>query len=112
MGPQVDTVFVWVTDLEASLEWYQRLGFEAGPRYGVWQVMNVEGEARFALHEGTRPPGPSTAVVAFGVDDLEAEINRLGALDITPIDEITDTGATRFVTFADPDGNEIQLLER
>jgi hypothetical protein len=32
---QVDTVFVWVTDLDASVEWYAMLGIGAGPRYGA-----------------------------------------------------------------------------
>jgi predicted enzyme related to lactoylglutathione lyase len=31
---------------------------------------------------------------------------------VATVPEITDTGAARFTTFTDPDGNEIQLLER
>lgn len=108
----MDTVFIWVNDLEESLDWYQQVGFEPGPRYDTWQVMNVEGETRFALHQGIREPGPSTSVASFRVDDLEAEIDRLAELGIEPSDEITDSGTARFVTFADPDGNEIQLLQR
>ena len=110
---QLDTVFVWVTDLESSVDWYAKLGIEAGDRYGAWQNMKTEGSVRFALHEGDRPEGPSTAVPSFQVGDLEAEIRRLGNLGIEPTDEeITDTGAARFTTFTDPDGNEVQLLER
>lgn len=112
MNLQVDTLFIWVTDLEESLDWYQQVGFEPGPRYGTWQVMNVEGDTRFALHQGIRDPGPSTSVPSFRVDDLQGEIERLTDLGIEPIDEITDSGTARFVTFMDPDGNEIQLLER
>lgn len=108
----VDTVFIWVNDLEESLDWYRQVGFEPGPRYGTWQVMNVEGETRFALHQGIREPGPSTSVSSFRVDDLQAEIDRLARLGIEPSDEITDSGTARFVTFVDPDGNEIQLLQR
>ena len=34
-------------------------------------------------------------------------------VDIHPTDEaITDTGVARFTTFTDPDGNELQLIER
>lgn len=112
MSLQVDTVFVWVNDLDAALDWYGTVGFEPGPLYGTWQIMNVDGETRFALHQGIRPDGPATAVISFLIADLEAEIERLDAAGITPIDEITDSGTARFVTFADPDGNEIQLLER
>ena len=112
MSLQVDTVFIWVTDLDESVDWYQLVGFEPGPRYGTWQVMSVEGDTRFALHQGIREPGPSTSVPSFRVEDLQREIDRLANLGIEPIDEITDSGTARFVTFVDPDGNEIQLLER
>lgn len=112
MGLQVDTVFVWVNDLEASLDWYTTIGFEPGPLYETWQVMTVDGETNFALHQGIREPGPSTSVILFRVEDLEAEIERLAADGIEPRDEITDAGTVRFTTFVDPDGNEIQLLER
>lgn len=56
---QVDTVFVWVTDLERSIGWYSRLGIEPEALYGGWQPMKLEGETQFALHEGKRATGPS-----------------------------------------------------
>lgn len=112
MSLQVDTLFIWVTDLDASLEWYSAIGFERGPRYGTWQVMAVPGETKFALHEGIRPEGPSTAVPSFRVADLESEIERLAGEGIKARGGITDTGTARFTKFIDPDGNEIQLLER
>lgn len=113
MTPQVDTVFVWVTDLDRSVDWYAALGIEAGPRHGAWQSMVVGGETRFALHQGERPSGPATGAIAFRVDDLDADIARLAELGIEPSDDgITDTGVARFTTFTDPDDNDIQLLER
>ena len=40
-------------------------------------------------------------------------MSRLAADGITPTDrEVTDTGMARFTTYLDPDGNEVQLLER
>lgn len=113
MAHQLDTVFIWVNDLDRSLDWYRIIGIEPGPRYGVWQEMRLDGETRFALHEGNRPGGQSTAVPSFRVGDLDAEIERLGSLGVAPSDTgITDTGAARFITFVDPDGNQVQLLER
>lgn len=110
---QVDTVFVWVTDATESAGWYAQFGVEAGPRYGGWQTMIVDGDTHFALHEGVRAKGPSTGAIAFRVDDLDKEIERLAGLAIAPSDsEITDTGISRFITFQDPDGNDVQLLER
>ena len=113
MAFQVDTVFVWVTDLGRSVEWYSQFGIEAGSNYGTWQNMNLGGDTRFALHQGARADGPSTGAVAFQVGDLDAEIERLAALGISPTDqEITKTGIARFITFQDPDGNDVQMLER
>jgi len=113
MALQLDTVFVWVTDLERSLPWYADMGIDPGPRYGPWQSMETAGETRFALHEGPRPGGGPTSVPSFLVADLDAEIDRLASRGLRPSDDkITDTGAARFITFTDPDGNEIQLLQR
>ncbi len=40
-------------------------------------------------------------------------MERLAADGIHPTDrEVTDTGMARFTTYLDPDGNEVQLLER
>ena len=112
MGLQLDTVFVWVKDLERSLAWYGAVGLEPGARHGPWQTISLDGESRFALHEGDRPEGPPTSVPSFRVDDLAAHMDRLGERGIEPIGPVTDTGAARFAAYADPDGNEIQFLER
>lgn len=96
------------------MEWYSAIGFESGERYGPWQLLKVDGEVAFALHQGIREEGQqATAVISFRVQDLDAEIERLSDLFIESTDdETTDTGTARFTTFTDPDGNEIQLLER
>lgn len=113
MAYQVDTVFVWVNEIDESVGWYRQFGIEPGPRFGSWQTMVLDGDTHFALHEGSRPKGGSTGAVAFRVDDLDREITRLAAMAIHPTDdEITDTGVSRFTTFTDPDGNDVQLLER
>ena len=113
MSFSIDTVFVWVTDLDRSVHWYSSFGIEAGPGYGNWQPMVVDGEVTFALHKGARTEGPSTGGIAFRVANLDVEIARLAAEGIDPADsEITDTGAARFTTYRDQDGNDVQLLER
>jgi predicted enzyme related to lactoylglutathione lyase len=109
----IDSVFVWVSDLEASVPFYRDvIGVQEGPRYGVWQRMEVSEGSGFALHEGPAPAGGQRAVVVFRVADLDAEIARLGGLGHVPVDEITENGFDRFCTFADPDGTHIQLIER
>ncbi|MGD2101532.1 MAG: hypothetical protein PVG83_04795 [Acidimicrobiia bacterium] len=39
MSSQLDTLFVWVGDVDASLTRYEKLGIEAGPRFGAWQLL-------------------------------------------------------------------------
>lgn len=113
MALPLDTLFLWVTDLYRSVEWYSKIGIEAGPRFGDWQTMVVSGETRFALHQGDRPVGPPTAVPSFRVEDLGAAMVQLESEGVVPVDEsTTDTGQAIFITYGDPDGNLIQLLER
>ncbi len=109
----VDTVFVWVADLERSMPFYRDvLGLEPGPRFGSWQAMATEG-ARFALHEGEAPDGErQRAVVGFAVPDLEAAVDRIRQLGHEPIGPPADTGVSWFVTYEDPDGTHVQLIER
>ena len=108
----VDTVFVWVADLDRSLRWYAKFGLEPGPRHGTWQPMVLEGDAVFALHEGRGDHTRVNGVVGLRVDDLDAAISELADTGIEPLDSmLTDTGARRFTTFVDPDGNQIQLIE-
>ncbi len=109
----VDTVFLWVTDLSKSVDWYSRFGVDAGEAYGDWQTMKVDGSTAFALHRGNRLSGAATGGVAFGVEDLDVQMSRLAGIGIEPVDrEITETGVARFTTFQDPDGNDVQLLQR
>jgi len=112
MGLELDTVFVWVTDLERSIPWYRAVGLEAAAPQGTWQEISVSGETRFALHQGHRPEGPPTSVPSFRVDDLSSHMERLAASGIEPLGPVTDIGVARFAAYADPDGNEIQFLER
>ena len=73
--------------------------------------MGVGGSAAFALHGGRGDHASVNAVIGFGVDDLDTAIAALARRGIHPVDrEITDTGFKRFTTFADPDGNQVQLI--
>lgn len=108
----VDTVFLKVTDLDRATAWYREiLGIKVGPRFGDWQVLEVGGDMTFALHRFEAPAGGINAVVALRVDDLDAAIDLAAARGAQPVDpDVTDTGNKRFTTFADPDGNQIQLI--
>lgn len=110
----LDTVFLWVSDLDRSVGWYRdRLGIRPGPRHGDWQVMAIDGDVTFALHQSPEVVTPSrSAVLGFRVDDLATATQELAAAGVDPVDQtVTDTGFKRFRTFADPDGHLIQLIE-
>lgn len=110
----LDTVFLWVSDLDRSVEWYRnRLGIRPGPRHGDWQVMAIDGDVTFALHQSPEAVAPDrSAVLGFRVDDLATATKDLAASGVDPVDQtVTDTGFKRFRTFADPDGHLIQLIE-
>ena len=70
MAYQVDTLFVWGSDLTEASGWYSQFGIEAGPRYGSWQTMIVDGDTHFALHEGARREGPLTGARVGRVDKV------------------------------------------
>ena len=108
----VDTVFVWVADIDRALSWYAKLGLDPGPRHAAWQPMALDGDTVFALHEGRGEHTRVNAVVGLRVDDLDGAIGQLADAGIEPLDSmLTDTGQRRFTTYVDPDGNQIQLIE-
>lgn len=110
----LDTVFLWVSDLDRSVEWYRdRLGIRPGPRHGDWQVMAIDGDVTFALHQSAEAATPSGSVVlGFRVVGLTGATEELARAGVEPVDQtVTDTGVKRFRTFADPDGHLIQLIE-
>ncbi len=110
----VDTVFFKVTDLDRAVAWYRDvLGIEPGPRLGDWQVLDVGGDVTLALHLFDRAGADVNAVVVLAVDDLNAAIDQAVAHGAQPIDpDVTNTGDRLFTTFADPDRNHVQLIER
>ncbi len=111
---QIDTVHIAVVDLEEALAFYQDvIGLQAGERYGDWQVMETDGDSVLALHSGLEPSGGQRTVVSLRVMDLDGEAARIRRHGHEPREsEPVDTGAARFLTWADPWGTHIQLIER
>lgn len=108
---KLNVVFYWVTDVDMSLPFYRDFGLEPGSRFGDWQELQIGGTCRFAIHGG-RPAtvGSPSAQVSLEVADLDAAIATLAGRGHEPVEGITDTGYSRFTTYADPDGNLIQVL--
>ena len=109
---KLNVVFYWVSDVDSALAFYRDLGLEPGPRYGDWQELQIGSTFRFALHGGrSESVGTPNAEVSIEVESLDEAIAELAEKGHRPIDDITDTGANRFATYADPDGNHIQVIE-
>ena len=116
-----------VLDLERSKTFYQQafgltpsheLDFED---FALVYLRNEENDMEIEL---TLNKGETTAYthgsgyghVAMCVDDLDAEYERLKALDIGPTNIVTfapnDNLLARFFFITDPDGYEIEVLQR
>lgn len=110
---RVHTVHVAVPDLDEALGFYRDvLGIPSGPRFGDWQTMDVEGSTAFALHGGMDPFGGQRTVVSIEVDDLDREATRIIGLGHRPLEDApVDTGRARFLTWTDPWGTQVQLIQ-
>jgi catechol-2,3-dioxygenase len=73
------------------------------------------GDVHFAIHPakgwpGSRARNPRSPVVSFSTSNLEAVTKRLSACGVA-ITGPTDHGFGRGVSFRDPDGNHVSILE-
>jgi predicted enzyme related to lactoylglutathione lyase len=78
--------------------------------HAVLEATSPESGPRLAFH---RVPEPKTRKNRFHPDlatpDLEAETERLVLLGATVLNPV-DTGTARWTTFADPEGNEFDVI--
>ncbi|MEU8819325.1 VOC family protein [Actinoplanes sp. NPDC048796] len=119
-SPQYDGIFTpWlaVTDMDRSIEWYQRvLGFEiefrADDKVGWCEFVTPTKDVYLGLYRmpGVAPGGG--AMPTFGVRDLAAERARLTEMGVRiqgPDQVIPDL--ISFLTFLDPDGNALMFCQ-
>lgn len=107
------TVVYAAPDLEHAKNWYtEALGIAPYFDEDFYVGFNVGGY-ELALDPArtvARPPG-SGAIVYWGVDDVEAELNRLLHLGATPHTPFQDVGGgIKVGTVLDPFGNTIGLI--
>lgn len=117
---------IQVRDIDAAIAFYERaLELRVVDRHaydGTVLVYMRCGDQAFELELLSESPWAfqgkpenGRTHIAFTVDDLEAERERLVALGIS-VDQITDYYAndrlqTRYFYFCDPEGNQIEILE-
>ena len=95
-------------DVEASAEFYRRLGLTqivaSYPTYA--RFLSPEGEATISLHHD--PDAPGGASIHFEVEDVDLTVGRLRGRGIEIVCEPVDQPwLWREATLSDPDGNRI-----
>ncbi len=116
----IDVVYVHTAHPELA-KWYaQTLGLEPGYGDEAWQELALpQGRTeRFGLDFTGFPRSTverQPIMISFAVEDIEAAVQELAAkgVPLYPDAEraIFDVGPARVATFADPDGNWVQLSE-
>ncbi|KJL31471.1 VOC family protein [Microbacterium azadirachtae] len=118
MDWKIELIFVPVTDVDRSKEFYERIGFHADhdqtPFEGLRFVQMTPPGSACSIAFGTNlgidlEPGQQNTiqVVVPNADEALAHLRGVGA-EATDVD---DQAWGRFVTFADPDGNRWTLQE-
>lgn len=110
----VDHVWFWVTDMDRAVAFYRDgLGLEVRMRHeDRWAELDA-GSIRIGLHgaiDGRPAEHGGTAV--FLVRDLDAARAALQERGVVFDDHLGEVpGYARYASFADPDGNSMQLIE-
>ena len=118
MDWKIELIFVPVTDVDRSKEFYERIGFnpdhDQTPFDGLRFVQMTPPGSACSIAFGTNlgidlEPGQQNTiqVVVPNADEALAHLRSVGA-EATDVDE---QAWGRFVTFADPDGNRWTLQE-
>ncbi len=110
----LDHVYYWTRDMDRAVAFYRDVvGLPLIRRDGDSWAEFDGGPIRFALHgvvDGHAPPPGGTAV--FEVEDLDAACRTLEARGVRFDEHIGEVeGRARFASFADPDGNTVQIIE-
>jgi len=110
---RVEHVWFWVSDMDRAIAFYtEALGLALVRRHGnEWAELDA-GSVRIALHGGANDERAPGGTVVFEVEDLDAArftMESRGAVFGEHVGEAE--GLARFVSFTDPDGNRMQLIE-
>jgi lactoylglutathione lyase len=115
---------VRVRDIDASLRFYEALGFEPRGRlqfdgaYNIYLGLPRDGDTlELTVNEGRDEPydlGDGYGHIALEVEDLDALLERLAAEGITPEKPPYGPGGReefRICFVADPDGYRVELID-
>ena len=107
----LNQVTVAATDVDQSVEFYQRLGLELivrSPHYARFKC--PQGDSTFSVHLTDKPQLPSNTVVYFETRDLDDRVSQLQRAGIAFLQQPRDeTWLWREARLIDPAGNTICL---
>ena len=104
-----------VSDMKRARRFYEEtLGLKLESNFqDQWVEYDIHG-GTFAITsmDLNHKPAAKGGLVAFEVDDLEAELQRLRAAGVPLTLEVQTTPVCRFAAVADPDGNTLVIHRR
>jgi catechol 2,3-dioxygenase-like lactoylglutathione lyase family enzyme len=106
-------VTIMVADMERSINFYtQALGLPLGFRAGnEWAQLEAPG-LTIGLHPAREPATPGTQLsLGFSVQNLSETIAQLRQRGVAIADPGIPAGRDQIVSFADPDGTSLYLIE-
>lgn len=109
---RIEQVWFWVSDMDRAIAFYtQALELRLVRRHGdEWAELDA-GTVRLALHGGANEERPSGGAVVFEVEDLDEARFAMELRGVVLGEAGEAEGLARFVSFTDPDGNRMQLIE-
>jgi predicted enzyme related to lactoylglutathione lyase len=111
----LDHVWFWVRDMDRAVAFYgESLGLPMRMRHGDDWAEFDSGGARIGLHgagehEGEIPHGGTAVFVVEDLDLVKAALSERGVTFEEHLGEVP--GYARYASFADPDGNSMQVIE-
>jgi predicted enzyme related to lactoylglutathione lyase len=114
MSPgEVDHVWFWVSDMDRSIAFYRdALGLALRMRHEDNWAEFEAGPIRIGLHGAGDGPAVHGGTAVFAVEDLDLARASLQERGIAFEDHLGEVpGYARYASFADPDGNSMQLIE-
>ena len=107
-----------VLDLDKETAYYRDvIGFRLIRKNDGWAIFDAGGGVLFELSEGGTPSGrPKTSeqqslVIGFRVEDLSQAVQMLQDRGVLFITEMEMYKSSRWIKFADPEGNVLELKE-
>ena len=116
----VNLVYIHSPNGEQLVKWYKEtLGFSIQSEFPGWTEFSPNGGPRLAVDHTSFPRSvveKQPFMMSFLVEDIHKAVDQLAAAGVSfyPSKEkaVFDVGPTLVATFADPDGNFLQVHQR